>query len=48
MLHHSLQAGLLSEAKAFREANTVDVTSYEELQQAIEQGERCFVCTHAL
>ncbi len=33
-----LQAGLLAEAEAFRDAHIVDVTSYEELQQAVAEG----------
>ena len=33
-----MQEGLLAEATAFRDANIVDVTSYEELKQAIEEG----------
>ena len=33
-----LQEGLLAEATAFRDANIVDVASYEELKQAIEDG----------
>ena len=34
-----VQEGLLAEATAFRDANIVDVTSYEELKQAIEEGQ---------
>ena len=33
-----VQEGLLAEATAFRDANIVDVTSYDELKQAIEEG----------
>ena len=33
-----LQEGLLADATAFRDANIVDVASYEELKQAIEDG----------
>ncbi len=34
-----VQEGLLAEATAFRDANIVDVTSYDELKQAIEEGQ---------
>ena len=33
-----LQAGLLADATAFREANIVDVHSYDELKQVIGEG----------
>lgn len=33
-----LQEGLLAEATAFRDANIVDVASYDDLKQAIEDG----------
>ncbi len=33
-----MQAGLLEEATAFRDANIVDVSSYDELKAAIEAG----------
>lgn len=36
--HGTAQAGLLGDATAFREANTVDVTSYEGLKQAVAEG----------
>jgi len=42
MVNMVLQMVLLSDATAFREANIVDVTSYEELKRAIANGEiRC-------
>ena len=34
-----MQEGLLAEATAFRDANIKNVTSYEELKQAIEEGQ---------
>lgn len=36
----TVQEGYLAEARAFREANIVDVTSYEQLKEAIAAGER--------
>ena len=33
-----VQSSLLAEAEAFRDANIVDVTSYEELKQAVADG----------
>jgi prolyl-tRNA synthetase len=33
-----VQAALLTEAEEFRDANIVDVTSYEELQAAVSAG----------
>ena len=33
-----MQQNLLAEAEAFRDANIVDVTSYEELKQAVADG----------
>jgi len=33
-----MQEGLLSEATAFRDANIVDVQTYDELKTAIEAG----------
>ena len=33
-----LQEGLLADATAFRDANIVDVASYDELRSAIEEG----------
>jgi hypothetical protein len=35
-----VQAALLAEATAFRDANIVDVTSYEELKAAVAEGAR--------
>jgi prolyl-tRNA synthetase len=34
-----VQAALLSEAAAFRDANIVDVSSYDELKAAVAEGE---------
>ena len=33
-----MQSSLLAEAEAFRDANIVDVTSFEELKQAVADG----------
>ena len=33
-----MQEGLLAEATAFRDANIVDVTSYDELKRTIDDG----------
>lgn len=39
-LLEQLQAVYLDDARAFRDANIVDVTSYEQLKEAVAQGER--------
>ena len=36
-----VQAGLLADATAFRDENIVDVSSYEELKEAVAAGEVC-------
>lgn len=35
---HAVQEELLAQATSFRDANIVDVSSYEELKQAVEEG----------
>ena len=37
-LADALQEGLLADATAFRDANIVDVASYDELRSAIDEG----------
>jgi prolyl-tRNA synthetase len=37
-LLHTIQANMLAQATAFRDANTQDVKTYDEMQQVVEVG----------